>query len=94
MKHLKTLTLATGLFTATLITLPVQAAEVKTAGQAMSLCTAQAKATHSDYKRSKSTKIKQRRGVFKIKLKVITESGSVNSLCEVTKEGSVTYSEG
>jgi len=68
-----------------------QAANIKTAGQAMSLCKAQAEKAHPDYKRSKSTKIKQTRGVFKIKMKVVTDSESMTTFCEVSKDGTVSY---
>lgn len=74
MKNLNTLALASSILAASLlITTPAQAS-VNTAGQATSLCKAQAEKAHPGYKRSKSVKIKQTRGVFKIKMKVITES--------------------
>jgi len=82
-----TVILATGL----LFSANSYAASVKTAGQAMALCTEEAEKAHPDYKRSKSKNIKQKRGVFTIKLKVVTESGSVKTVCEVDKEGTVTY---
>jgi len=69
------------------------AAEIKTAGQAVSLCKAQAEKSHPDYKRSKSTKIKQIRGAFKIKMKVTTSEESIKTICEVQKDGTVSYQE-
>ena len=92
MKTFKTLTLATSLFAASLLAGNVaQAAKVETAGQAMTLCKDKAQAAHDGYKRSKSTKIKQTRGVFKITLKVITDSENVKTQCKVDKDGTVTY---
>jgi len=79
--------LATGL----LFSANSQAATIKTAGQAMGLCKEQAEKAHPDYKRSKSTNIKQKRGVFKIKMKVVTESETLKVLCEVAKDGTITY---
>ena len=79
--------LTTGLFFST----SSNAATIKTAGQALTLCKSQAEKAHPGYKRSKSTKIKQKRGVFKIKMKVITENESLATYCEVTKDGSISY---
>ncbi len=92
MKNLRNLTLASSLLVASLGTTVSQAADVKTAGQAISVCKAQAKSAHPDYKRSKASKIKQTRGVFKIKMKVITEAESMTTHCEIAKDGTVTYS--
>jgi len=91
-KKSTSLTLAASLFaTGLLFSAPSQAATIKTAGQAMSLCKAQAEKAHPGYKRSKSTKIKQSRGVFKIKMKVITDNESLTTFCEVNKEGTISY---
>lgn len=93
MKNTNTLKLtASLLFAGLLFSASSSAAEIKTAGQAMSLCKAQAEKAHPSYQRSKSTKIKQTRGVFKIKMKVITSEESLTTLCEVTKDGTVSYS--
>lgn len=68
------------------------AADVKTAGQAVTLCKAQAQSAHPGYKRSISKKIRQGRAGFKVNMKVITDDGSVKAVCEVTKDGTVSYS--
>ena len=68
------------------------AADIKTAGQALTLCKAQAETAHPGYKRSMSKKIRQNRAGFKLNLKVITANGSENTICEVAKDGEVTYS--
>ena len=92
MKNSTTMTLAASLLTACLLFSTTSlAADVKTAGQAMSLCKSQAEKAHPGYERSKSTKIKQTRGVFKIKMKVITANASLTTLCEVTRDGTVSY---
>jgi len=66
-------------------------AEVKTSAQAVTLCKAQAEKAHPDYKRSSVKKIKQIRTKFKINLRVLTEAGTENIVCEVTKGGEITY---
>lgn len=92
MKNSTTLTLASTLFAAGLLfSASSNAADIKTAGQAMSLCKAQAEKAHPGYQRSKSTKIKQTRGVFKIKMKVVTENESITTFCEVAKDGAISY---
>jgi hypothetical protein len=92
MKNSNTLRLTASLFIAGLtFSANSYADDVETAGQAMTLCTSQAEKAHPDYQRSKSLKIKQRRGVFKIKMKVVTQDDSVIALCEVTKDGAVSY---
>lgn len=88
MKYFKTLVLASSLIAANSA---VNAAEINTAGQAMGLCKEQAQNAHPGYKRSKSTKIKQTRGVFKITLKVMTETEKFKTFCEVNKDGTVSY---
>lgn len=93
MKNSLPLKLASGLFAASLLfSANSQAAQIKTAGQAMSLCKAQAEKAHPNYQRSKSTKIKQSRGVFKIKMKVVTSDESLTTLCDVKKDGTISYS--
>lgn len=67
-------------------------AEKLTAGKAISLCRAEAIASHSDYKSSKSKRIKQLRGGFKLKLQVRLADKSITSNCAVNKSGEVTYS--
>lgn len=74
-----------------LLAIPAQAAAVKTAGQAMSLCKNHAQETHEGYLRSKSKKIKQTRSGYTIKLKVISESGSELIQCSVAKDGGLDY---
>ena len=92
MKNSNTLKLAASLLIASLtFSANSYADDVNTAGQAMTLCTSQAEKAHLGYQRSKSLKIKQRRGVFKIKMKVVTQDDSLITLCEVTKDGTVSY---
>lgn len=91
MKNLNTLLLATSLITASFLATSTASANVDTAGQASSLCKAEAAKVHPGYKRSKSVKIKQTRGVFKIKLKVVTESETMATFCDVTQKGEVSY---
>lgn len=92
MKYSNILKLATSLLiTGLFFSANSYADEVETAGQAMTLCTAQAEKAHPGYERSKSLKIKQRRGVYKIKMKVVTQDDSLVTLCEVTKDGTVSY---
>jgi len=92
MKNSTSLTLATSLFVASLLfSSTSNAANIKTAGQAMTLCKAQAEKAHPEYQRSKSTKIKQTRGVVKIKMKGITKNESFTTFCEVNKDGEVSY---
>jgi hypothetical protein len=92
MKNSSPFKLAASLLTASLIfSTNSYASDIKTAGQAMTLCTSQAEKAHPGYQRSKSAKIKQRRGVFKIKMKVVTENDSLTTYCEVTKDGTVSY---
>lgn len=88
MNILKSLTLALGLISASSA---VSAAEIKTAGQAMSLCRTEAQQQHPDHKRIKPSKIKQVRSTFKITLKVTSENEKMKALCEVTRDGAVTY---
>ncbi|MFT5573153.1 MAG: hypothetical protein ACI9FR_002086 [Cryomorphaceae bacterium] len=68
------------------------AADIKTAGQALTLCKAQAEQAHPGYRRATSKKIRQNRAGFKLNLKVLTEEGSISTVCEVAKDGVVTYS--
>lgn len=92
MKNLNTLLLASSLVAASLLaTSTASANDIKTAGQASSLCKEQAAKAHPGYKRSKSVKIKQSRGVFKLKLKVVTDNETITTFCEVTKKGEVSY---
>lgn len=83
---LSILTIATLLFIGT-----TQAAQVTSAGQAISLCKAEAQAQHADYRRSKSQKIKQVRGGYKVNLKVSLADSSVRTVCNVSKDGTLVY---
>lgn len=92
MKHLNTLIAASSLFVASIAPIySAQATEVDSAGQAISICKDKAQLAHPDYKMSKSTKIRQKRGVYNITLKVVTETESLKTFCEVTKDGEVSY---
>lgn len=67
------------------------AAEIKTAGAAINACKSQAEKAHPDYQSSKVTKIKQRRGVFTIKLRIRAESEKLMTICEVNRAGEIIY---
>lgn len=75
-----------------LVAANAQASNVKTAGQALTLCKSEAATAHPGYKRSVSKKIRQNRSGFKLNMRVITEEGSERAICEVAKDGSVSYS--
>lgn len=91
MKNLKSTILTTGLLVTGLLATSASAS-ITSPGQATGLCKAQAEKAHPDYKRSKLVKIKQKRGIFKIKLRVVTETESITTFCDVTKDGDVSYS--
>ena len=67
------------------------AVPAKSSGHAVTLCKAQAEVAHEGYKRSKASKIKLTRGVYKVKLKVVTETESLNTVCEIAKDGEISY---
>lgn len=92
MKKLRNLTIVSSLFLASFTSSNLQAAKVETAGQAISICKTEAINANPNYKRSKITKIKQTRGAFKIKMKVINETETVKAQCEIDKDGIATYS--
>lgn len=70
----------------------VQAGEpAKSSGHAVTLCKAQASIAHEGYKRARASKIKLTRGVYKIKLKVVTETESMNTVCQIAKDGTISY---
>lgn len=87
MKFLTNLAVATSLLAAG----SASAAEVETAGSAISLCKEQAIATHSDYVSSKSKRIKQTRDGYRVNLRVVLADKSINSKCEVSRDGTVEY---
>ncbi len=90
MKRLTTsviaLTLTLGLSANSLAKTPANSS-----GHAVTLCKSQASIAHEGYKRAKASKIKLTRGVYKIKLKVLTESGSQSTVCEIAKDGEISY---
>lgn len=88
MKKITPLLIALSLVTAN----GAYANEVKSAGQAVGICKAEAEKQHADFKRAKPKKIKQTRGMFKIRLNVTTEGGKETVNCEVSKGGEVSYS--
>ena len=69
------------------------AATVSSAGQAMSLCRAEAQAQNDNYVSSKSAQIKRVRTGFRMKLRVVLEDGSTRANCEVGRDGSIKYSQ-
>lgn len=76
----------------TLATAGVQAEPAKSSGHAVTLCKNQASIAHEGFKRAKANNIKLTRGVYKIKLKVLTEEGSVKTVCKIAKDGTIDYS--
>jgi hypothetical protein len=92
MKYLTKLTATSVILASSLLISTANANEVASAGQAIGLCKEKAQLAHPGYKLSKSTKIKQTRGVYKITMRVITEEERLKTFCEVTKAGEVTYS--
>lgn len=87
MKRLSTSLIAASM----LIAANTQAAAVKTAGQALTLCKSHAAAEHTGYKRSISKKIRQNRAGFKLNMRIMTDEGSLNTVCKVAKDGTVSY---
>lgn len=69
----------------------VQAEPARSSGHAVTLCKNQASIAHEGFKRAKAGKIKLTRGVYKVKLKVLTEEGSVKTVCEIAKDGTIGY---
>jgi hypothetical protein len=69
------------------------AATVNSAGQAMSLCKAEAQAQNDNYVSSKSAQIKRIRTGFRMKLRVVLDDGSARAKCEVGRDGTVNYSQ-
>lgn len=63
----------------------------KSSGHAVTLCKAQASEAHEGYKRAKANKIKLTRGVYNIKMRVVTEEGSVKTVCEIATDGTISY---
>lgn len=87
MKSLISLLLVAGVFYA----LVANASEVDKPGQAMTLCKAEAMASHADYQSSKSKRIRQTRDGYKLKMRVRLEDRTVNANCVVSRDGTVTY---
>lgn len=69
------------------------AATVSSAGQAMSICKAEAQAQNDNYVSSKSAQIKRVRTGFRMKLRVVLEDGSTRANCEVGRDGRIKYSQ-
>ncbi|MBX2847389.1 MAG: hypothetical protein KTR16_03660 [Acidiferrobacterales bacterium] len=69
------------------------ATEVTSLGQAVSLCRAEAMTVNDDFVRSKSTRLKETRSGFNIKLKVYLSEKSVTTSCEVQRDGTLSYSQ-
>ena len=89
MRTIENLIIATSIL---LSSMSVHAYEVKTPATALTLCKAEAKLAHPKQTKIVSKKIKQMRGKFKINLRISTPEGKVNTLCEITKDGEITYS--
>lgn len=87
MKSLISLLLVAGVFYVAV----ANAAEVSKPGQAMTLCKAEAMASHPDYQSSKSKRIRQTREGYKLKMRVRLEDETINASCIVNRDGTVTY---
>jgi len=66
--------------------------EVKTPATALTQCKAEAKLVHPTSTKITHKKIKQMRGKFRVYLKISTPKGKINTLCEITRDGEITYS--
>jgi len=75
------------------ISITANAKEIKTSAAALTLCKAEAASTYAGYKSSSLKKVKQMRGKFKIYLHVKTDERKIKTICEVTRNGEITYSE-
>jgi len=91
MNTIKNLILVTTIMTLSMSLNAQEKVEVKTSATALTLCKAEAELAHPGYQRSDHKKIKQLRGKFKINLRVKTETGKINTVCEITKDGEITY---
>lgn len=89
---MKTLTI---LLTTLLLSQAVSANEeqVETLGQAISLCRAEAMTVNDDFVRSKSTRMKETRSGYNIRLKVYLSETSVTSTCDIQRDGTLAYSQ-
>lgn len=74
------------------LTLNAQAEPAKSSGHAVTMCKQQAAIAHEGYKRARAANIKLTRGIYKIKLKVLTDEGSVKTVCTIAKDGTIDYS--
>jgi len=59
------------------------------AGQAVTLCKEEIAERHADHSRSKTSNIKERRGIFNIKLRVYLAEKSIVANCTVNQDGTV-----
>ena len=75
-----------------LISMSALATEVKTPATALTKCKAEAKLAHPNQTKIAQKKIKQLRGMFKVYFRVSTPKGKVNTVCEITMDGEITYS--
>ena len=66
---------------------------VSSLGQAVSLCRAEAMTVNDDFVRSKSTRMKETRSGYNIKLKVYLSETSVISTCNIQRDGTLAYSQ-
>lgn len=76
----------------TLLSMATFASEIKTPATALTKCKVEAGLAHPGQTKIVHKKIKQLRGKFKIDLRVSTPKGRINTLCEITKDGDITYS--
>ena len=65
-----------------------------TSGIAITMCKAELAKQHPDLTRTKTRRIKDRRGVFNITFKVYLETDSFDSTCVVDKEGELIIENG
>lgn len=75
-----------------LISMTTLAIEVNTSATALAQCKAEAKLAHPSQTKIAHKNIKQMRGKFRVYLRISTPKGKVNTLCEITRDGEITYS--
>lgn len=69
-----------------------QAASIS-AGKAVSLCKAEAKAQNENFVSSQMKRVKDSRAGYKVKLRVVLDDESISSECIVDRNGNVEYSQ-
>ena len=67
--------------------------QVATQGAAIGVCKTQAIEANEDYKSSKTKQIKNTRNGYKIKMRVKLENSTTVAVCEVARDGTVSYNQ-